>query len=618
SMIVSINSGYPIANGTAYIDANGMVVYTPNAGFFGNDTVEYIVTDNGVPVQSAIAQVFITVNALPDLSATHTDVNCFGGADGTIDLTVTGIGPFLYNWSNGETIEDIDSLAPGTYTVTVTDSITGCNDTLSVTISEPTNPLSAVITTVPVSCFGDSTGAASVAVTGGTAPYLYQWSTSATDTTDSISGLYTGTYTVTITDANNCIFVISDSVAQPLAALADTAVLTNILCFGDSTGAIDLTISGGTVPYMYVWSTGDTTEDISGLPAGSYTVTVTDINGCGLIATYNLGEPYAPLSMTYTTTPANCLLNIGGNIDVTVVGGTGPGTYTYLWSPIGLVIEDPIGVAADTFTVTITDANGCILIETVILEDTSTIYTTASGSLEFCDGDSVELSTTVYPGSVYQWNVKGNPISNATNPTFTATVQGDYTVTMTNPCGTFTTGSATVTVNALPLVTISEDDEVCNGESITLDATGGSSYEWTPSLWLDDPYLPNPIATPLQNIVYTVTVTSADGCITIDSVEVTICDSIFIPTGFSPNGDGKNDAFEIPGALYYPNNVLKIFNRWGNLVFEADGYKNDWTGVSNVNNVLFGNELPEATYYYIFDPNVPGIEAQMGFVVIKR
>ena len=135
---------------------------------------------------------------------------------------------------------------------------------------------------------------------------------------------------------------------------------------------------------------------------------------------------------------------------------------------------------------------------------------------------------------------------------------------------------------------------------------------------LDDPYLPNPLATPLVNTLYTVVVTSADGCITIDSVEVTICDSIFIPNGFSPNGDGKNDVFEIPGAIYYPNNVLKIFNRWGNLVYEANGYKNDWNGESNVNNVLFGKELPEATYYYIFDPKVVDIEPQMGFVVIKR
>ena len=126
------------------------------------------------------------------------------------------------------------------------------------------------------------------------------------------------------------------------------------------------------------------------------------------------------------------------------------------------------------------------------------------------------------------------------------------------------------------------------------------------------------MASPLLNTVYTVIVTSVDGCITIDSVEVTICDSIFIPTGISPNGDGKNDVFEIPGSIYYPNNILKIFNRWGNLVYEADGYKNDWNGDSNVSNVLFGKQLPEATYYYIFDPNVPGIKAQMGYVVIKR
>ena len=151
-----------------------------------------------------------------------------------------------------------------------------------------------------------------------------------------------------------------------------------------------------------------------------------------------------------------------------------------------------------------------------------------------------------------------------------------------------------------------------------MQAGGGVEYSWSPTLGLNNSTISNPVATPVQTTDYTVTIKDEFGCTATATVTVSvICDTLDIPNGFSPNNDGTNDTFVIDGIDGYPGNVLFIYNRWGNLVYKKKEYANEWDGRSNVNGVIFGEELPNGTYYYILDLNVDQ-KPFNGFVVIRR
>jgi gliding motility-associated-like protein len=201
---------------------------------------------------------------------------------------------------------------------------------------------------------------------------------------------------------------------------------------------------------------------------------------------------------------------------------------------------------------------------------------------------------------------------------FVTPVAGTYTLTATTVCGTYTSNPVVVTVRVLNNVSINNSVIVCKGESTQLQAGGGVEYSWSPTLGLNNSTISNPVATPVQTTDYTVTIKDEFGCTATATVTVSvICDTLDIPNGFSPNNDGTNDTFVIDGIDGYPGNVLFIYNRWGNLVYKKKEYANEWDGRSNVNGVIFGEELPNGTYYYILDLNVDQ-KPFNGFVVIRR
>jgi hypothetical protein len=286
-----------------------------------------------------------------------TNNSCFGESDGVATASATGgVAPYAYLWSNGATTATISELLAGTYNVTATDA-EGATATASVTISQPALALAASIDgTTDVWCFGASTGMIDLGVSGGTAPYSYAWSN--LETTEDISGLAAGTYTVTVTDANGCTATASATVSEPASAIA--AVInstTNVSCFGESSGMIDLSVSGGTAPYTFAWDNGATTEDLAGLQAGSYNVTVTDANGCRRTASAIIREPSdLPFAALNSETDVSCFGGSDGAIDVSAGGGTAP--YTFVWDN-GATTEDLSGIEAGSYNVMVTDANGC-------------------------------------------------------------------------------------------------------------------------------------------------------------------------------------------------------------------------------------------------------------------
>jgi gliding motility-associated-like protein len=289
-----------------------------------------------------------------------TTISCNGANDGSITANVSGgAGGHTFSWSGpgGFTSSDasISGLAPGTYCLTVTDA-NGCTTESCAEISEPVL-LAATVTAQTASC-GNDNGAADLTVTGGTAPFGYAWSNGATS--EDISGLAPGTYSVTVTDANGCTAQAQTEVVGTPIVQAE-ATLQHNLCNGGEDGTIDLTITSGTAPYSYAWDNGATTEDLNGLSAGTYSVTVTDDNGCSFSDTYTITETTV---LVVDTTLSSYVggYNVStwqgsdGSIILHVSGGTSP--YTYEWSN-GATAMAQSGLPAGEYMVTVTDANGC-------------------------------------------------------------------------------------------------------------------------------------------------------------------------------------------------------------------------------------------------------------------
>ncbi|NBP30412.1 MAG: hypothetical protein EBV23_12715, partial [Flavobacteriia bacterium] len=286
----------------ATISAGGLVT----AVSAGTTTITYNAS-NGCSTTSQF-----TVYPQPILTVTPSNVLCFGGT-GSVSLSaVGGNAPYTYGATPTQ------NLSPGTYTYTAT-SVDGCvSAPVSVTITQPQAGLALSTTQVNVLCFGNSTGSINLTVTGGTAPYTYAWSNNTTQ--EDPSNLAAGTYTVTVTDANGCTATTTVTITQPQAPLALSTTQVNVGCFGNSTGSVNLTVTGGTAPYTYLWSNNGTVEDPTGMAAGAYTVTVTDANGCTAQTSVTITQPQAPLALSTTQVNVLCFGNSTGSINLTVTG----------------------------------------------------------------------------------------------------------------------------------------------------------------------------------------------------------------------------------------------------------------------------------------------------------
>ncbi len=338
-----------------------------------------------------------------DVTLAVVDVSCFGDSTGVIDATVTGgTAPYSYLWNTADTTEDLSGLAIGTYTITVTDT-NACTFDITETVIQPTDSLFATLVVTDVDCFGSATGAIQSIVSGGTAPYFYQWNTG--DTTAGIDNIIIGDFNVLITDTLGCSIFLSDSVFEPEEIIL-THTQVDVLCFGESTGSIDLTVDGGVAPFSYVWSNGDVTEDLNEIPAGSYDVVVTDSNGCTSTRMMSLSEPLSALALSETHTDALCIGGDQGTIDLTVAGGTPD--YTYLWNN-NEIVEDIIDLVPGIYTGEVTDGNGCIdSISIEILDPSNTMELSIVETDVSCfEGEDGALDLTVVGGAApysFDWS----------------------------------------------------------------------------------------------------------------------------------------------------------------------------------------------------------------------
>jgi hypothetical protein len=302
-------------------------------------------------------------------TTSKTDV-CFGGTNGTITVTAAGgTGTKTYSKDGGTTYQTSNvftGLAAGTYSIVVKDANNCTTTPASVTINQSGSALAVAVTSVTnLACNGVSTGAVNITATGGySTAYTYAWTgpASFTATTEDLSSRPAGIYNVTVTDAGGCTQGATATIQEP-TALSASAVATNVLCFGGSTGSVNLTATGGTGLYTYAWSGPSsytaTTEDLTARPIGTYNVTVTDANGCQALTSASVGQPVV-LASTNVVTNVLCNGASTGAINLTATGGTG--LYTYAWtgpSSFTATTEDLTGRPAGAYNVTVTDANGC-------------------------------------------------------------------------------------------------------------------------------------------------------------------------------------------------------------------------------------------------------------------
>jgi hypothetical protein len=253
----------------------------------------------------------ITEPLLLNVDAVLTNVSCNGDSTGSINITpFGGVTPYTYVWSNGPVTQDISSLMAGTYTVTVKDA-NNCTDIHTYSITQPAL-LSLALTGTNSTCNGSDNGAIVSVVSGGVTPYTYVWSGG--QVSSSVSNRMPGTYGLTVTDARGCQTNSSTVLTEP-AAIAITDVVTNIVCSGGNTGAIDIGVSGGTSPYTYSWSNTATSQDLSSLKSANYSVTVTDNKGCVKSSSYTLTEP-SPVSITATATNPSCNGGTNGSVNL--------------------------------------------------------------------------------------------------------------------------------------------------------------------------------------------------------------------------------------------------------------------------------------------------------------
>lgn len=474
----------------------------------------------------------ITINEptapLSIANITIQDVNCFGQPTGEIQVVTTGgTASYGYTWYNQNNIQlasksaSITNQPKGFYTVIITDS-NGCKIDSTIEITEPLAPLSIVLAPDSASCYGASNGAIDLTVSGGTPPYIYNWSNGST--TEDLTNIPSGSYTITITDALGCTLTNSTDVLQPSDSLK--ILLTqqqHVLCYGDSTGKLEINAVGGTAPYLYSWSNGSSDSSNLNLVAGSYTITTTDFYGCSLSKGYSINQPNQPLSLTYTQKNVSCFEGSDGEINITVNGGTVP--YTYQWADrdsnvLSYTSNTINNLPENTYTLKIVDSNNCLLDTNIhITQPQQKLSIILSPSDVLCfNGSDGFINSAVYGGTApytYNWS-DGNTSANIANlPT------GNYLLEVTDTLGCVSIDSAFIDQPSLPLRASSQTEHAtCLGGTngkISTSVTGGVSpytYNWSNGETTQQ----------IDSLVagtYTVTVTDANGCTSISGGTVT-------------------------------------------------------------------------------------------------
>jgi PKD repeat protein len=523
------------------------VVTFPGAGSY---SVKLVLT-TACKKDSVTKNSYITVNncgcILSASAAVTSNVDCSGASNGSATVTISNGsgGPYTYNWSNGASsittslTSQISNLAANTYTVTATVTNGTCVTISTVTITQALSASS--ITSVNPSCFGANNGSATVTVSAPVGSYTYNWSNGAssitTSLTSQISNLSPNTYTVTVT-GGGCSITSTVTLTQSQPLIMGTA--TQWSCLANK-GTASIYPAGGNTPYAYLWNNTQTTQTVSGLTAGNYTITLTDASTCSISQVIALTEP--TIVMTTTQNDISCFTNSFASFS-TVVGGINPYAYTWSTGKTGSSANWSTGQEGDNiqiftagvYTLTLTDAGGCSTTRTFTINGTSTVVGTFSFPSTVCVGTSMSFTNTGTPPAsdvTYSWYLYNLPGSSpfylvsgatTTNLSYTFSVPGLYQIyhAVRKPgCVSSSSDYIKVINCSAPSVTAT-GSYVCPGAcgTATSSPTGGTSpyvYSWSTG---ETSQNINPCTA--STTTYTVKITDAGGTTATATAIVTI------------------------------------------------------------------------------------------------
>jgi gliding motility-associated-like protein len=436
---------------------------------------------------------------------------------------------------------------------------------------------------------------------------------------DLLNAACPGDYFLEVTDIQSgCSNYYQVKVGEPDTIGLSANIIKNISCFGACDGEIFINTTGGNLLYTYSWD--DPTLDgipVTDLCAGVYAVTATDANGCSASTTVTLTDPPVLNLTILSFSTLDCSSDCDATANVSASGGTAP--YIFNWSG-GQSGTNPTDLCFGPNIVTITDATGCEISDTVFIGAIDTVVANVPANNIICEGDSIRLKGDVFGSTVTfaGWYDTDTNLFTTNLDTTIFRPLGTYNFFLIarngNGCHDTTLYDANVVGN--PVVDVVSPIRIYKDEVAQIDVRNDQStfiYNWTPTDFLSDSTIAEPIASPRENYTYYLTVTDPNGCTYIDSVRVIYSPEINIPSGFTPNGDGVNDVWNLQLLEEFPNADVQIYNRWGELLYEQkNGYRKAWDGTYE------GKALPVGTYYYIIDMKTDRFDPITGPITIVR
>jgi len=564
----------------------------------GLSTGNYRVITTDTANATAQIDFVLTEPTVLGLTFNTQDINCFGGSDGLIDITVSGgTAPYTYSWKDAATAEistseDLNNVISGSYSVTIVDS-RGCTIQNTMELFAPTNELTITLDQlIDPSGSGLSDGAINISVTGGTAGYTFEWTDNTNTviaTTEDISTIGEGVYTLTISDTNatatadnsGCITSEQFVLLAPDALIVTIAESASILCNGDGLGVLTASASGGFLntasDYSYQWFKDDngsfininqSTAVATDLIAGNYQVTVTDDNGISQSTTYTLTEPQLLDIALTVTNSVSCASGADGALSAVVSGGTAP--YTYLWNTSDTA-ADISNLTVGTYTLTVTDTNGCQFSESIDLTQPGGMSVESVVTPPLCFGSSdAAISLTITGGTMpysYLWNT-GSTVSNISN-----IAAGEYSVTITDNAGCKALQNFTVENPELLTLDLGDDIVLCQGQSYALDVTIddlGANYQWTSTNGFSSTAA---VVDLTDDGIYTLAITNSNGCIATDSITISTTNQVISADFLVPTQAFVGETIVVVDVSEpVPDTVTWSFSQGTTVVFENEDY----------------------------------------------
>ncbi len=564
----------------------------------------------------------VTLSAAITSDFSGQDISCFGADDAVITINAAGGSPGNYAYSLSGSVaqapvppgNQLNNIAAGNYTVTAYDQ-NGCPSiSQAINVNEPTDlQINNIALISDVDCNGGANGEMLIDANGGTGNYSYFVDVLYNSSNQSpflVSDLTSGIYPVVVSDENGCFTIATNQIINEPTLLEANVSTTNLGCNGDDSGSAFVSYFGGTSPYSVMWSNNLTSNSITNILAGQYSVAVTDDNDCAVSVDFEITEPLL-------STQADQIICFGGNIgeiELTLLNPNPASIYSVLWDdPNAQTTLTATNLSAGVYTAFVTDQFGCVLSASDVINQPDSMSVFVDHTY-MCVEKPYSSATVFTSGGLdpyyYDWNTGEN------TEQITINAGGPYSVEVTDYNGC----QQVINFNVDPIIPLSvnyaRDNPSCkdneDGQIIT-EITGGYppfQYNWSNATQ-------DSILSGVPEGTYFLDGFDSHGCYFGQSVDLIANSSscLEVYSAFSPNGDQNNDFWYIENIELYPDALVEVFNRWGDRVYGSKRYLNAWDG--GWNGTFKDNILPSATYYYVITLN--NEESQyVGTVTIVR